>query len=122
MTGPADYYTPPSPSAAGSSSLTTTTDDTSIVDSDDVLFQHPQPAIVDEQLQKLDLIPAHDAWEFDIHEFLDSHTFIPPEKPGQRSGNNFKNYDAKKSIFCLCVLGGLDLHLHLLWYAQSILH
>jgi hypothetical protein len=113
-------YNPPSPSAAGSS-LTSNIDDQSAA-SDDALFQQQQPRqqqSVDEQLQRLELIPAHEAWEFDIHELLDSHIFIPPEKSGQLSGNNFKNYDAKKSIFCLCVLGSLDVHLHLLWYAVS---
>src|ERR1700760_1468675 len=118
MDDPAHY--PPtisSPSVAGSSLPDSATDNQSVL-SEEQLKQglRGSQGNVDEQLRKLHLIPAHEAWEFDIPEFLDSPTFIPPEKEGQKSGNNFKNYDAKRSIFVLCVLGSLDLHLHLLWY------
>jgi hypothetical protein len=106
-----------SPSAASSSLPDSATDNQSLL-SEQQLRQGlgGSQVNIDDQLQKLRLIPAHEAWEFDIPEFLDSPTFIPPEKEGQESGNNFKNYDAKRSIFVLCVLGTLDVHLHLLWY------
>jgi hypothetical protein len=105
-----------SPSAAGSSLVDSGTDNQSVLSEEQLQQQLSVPQVnVDDQLQKLRLIPAHEAWQFDIPEFLDSPTFIPPEKDGQESGNNFKSYDAKRSIFVLCVLGSLDMHLHLLW-------
>lgn len=73
----------------------------------------------EDQLNKLTLMPSADSWHFDITELLDSQTYIPPENPNQRAGNNFKNYDAKKSIFVLCVIGSLDVHTHLLWYSDE---
>jgi hypothetical protein len=119
MDQPSNYVESVTTSSTMGSSDGTGADSSSVI-SDEHLDRRRGAQSADDQLNKLALIPAHDSWHFDITELLDSQTYIPPARTGQKAGNNFKNYDPKKSIFVLCVIGSLDVHLHLLWYGRIV--
>lgn len=67
----------------------------------------------DNELDALGIIPQDEAWHFDVASVIAS----PPEP---QAHTHLKSYSPSKSLFVLCVVGGLELHYQLLWYAMRL--
>jgi hypothetical protein len=69
-----------------------------------------------DELEATRLIGKDAAWRIDMTGIVSSFrdAYCSPERASTVL-NNFKNYDPTKSLFILCVLGGLQIHYRLLW-------
>jgi hypothetical protein len=90
-------------------------DTVSTVSSADSAAKSGSRIATEQRVQTLGLIPPQVAWDFDISDFLDAPLHMPQLVAGQTSGDNFKNYQEKKTIFVLVVIEDMDLQAHLLW-------